>query len=232
MDSGVRDTGTPPGSLTPPRAGSSGGSGGGPADGASRTAPGGQGYLLQVPTSYRDGTPNALMIVFSGTEGARTMMMNLQGAGPSLGLGDLIFAVLDGVETYANGAAGAAVLDDVRASYDVDNDRTFLLSESAGTRAGLELGLDLRQSYFAAYWANDVNATRAPTSSAATLGFAPHGNAGPGGDFVDAQSIVDGMREQGYRLPSPAPYAGAGAGTHGDPSQFVAALRFFVGKSR
>jgi len=120
----------------------------------------------------------------------------------------------------------------VRAAYDIDNDRTWLLSESAGTTAGLELGLDRRPSFFAAYWANDVNAQRTPTYTATELGFAPWGNAGPGGAYADADAIVAGMAAAGYRLPSDAPYSGPGAGTHGDTNQFIAAVEFFVGKTR
>ena len=40
------------------------------------------------------------------------------------------------------------------------------------------------------------------------------------------------MQAAGYRLPNPAPYNGAGAGTHGDPNQFIAAVSFFPGKTR
>ncbi|MCP4499327.1 MAG: hypothetical protein GY822_05090 [Deltaproteobacteria bacterium] len=42
-----------------------------------------------------------MMIVYSGTEGGSTMSQNLAGAAPSLGIGDLIFGVLDGVD-YRN----------------------------------------------------------------------------------------------------------------------------------
>jgi hypothetical protein len=188
--------------------------------------------LLRVPSSYRDTTPNGLMVVFSGTEGASTMMMNLQGAASALGLGDLIFAVLDGPTYYGNGMAGADALEHVRVQYNIDNDRTYLLSESAGTRAGLELGFRLRQSYFAAFWANDVNAAGTPSRDAADLGFAPWGNAGPGGDFPDANTIVAGMRAAGYRVAEPAPYDGPGAAVHGHPEQFIAALRWFARKTR
>jgi hypothetical protein len=63
-------------------------------------------------------------------------------------------------------------------------------------------------------------------------GSAPWGQAGPGGDTLDATSITSAMQSAGYQLPSPAPYAGAGAGTHGDINQLVAALGFFPGKAR
>jgi hypothetical protein len=140
--------------------------------------------------------------------------------------------VLDGKQYYGNGSAGATVLDDVRAKYDVDNDRTYLLSESAGTSAGLQLGLGLRQSYFAAYWANDVNASGTPAKTAGELGFAPWGQAGPGGDFPDAEAIVSGMQAAGYRLPNPAPYSGPGSQSHGDTQQFLEAASWFQGKTR
>ncbi len=234
-DAGTPDAGSIPdagGALTPPLGGSSGGSGGPAAAGQTQTTAGGITYRLVVPNNYTQSTPNGLLVIFSGTEGSGTMTMNMQGAGPALGLGDLIYAVLDGPTYYDNGAAGASVLDAVRTNYNIDNDRTFLLSESAGTRAGLQLGFELRPTYFAALWANDVNASAVPTTNAATLGFAPWGNAGPGGDFPDANAIVQGMRQANYRISEPAPYNGAGAGTHGSSDQFIAALRWFVGRSR
>jgi len=40
------------------------------------------------------------------------------------------------------------------------------------------------------------------------------------------------MDEAGYRLPKNAPYSGLGCGEHRSPAQFMAALRFFQGKSR
>jgi hypothetical protein len=189
-------------------------------------------FVLIVPSTYKPATPTRMMIVYSGTEGASVMAQNLlQVAGYSK-LGDVIFAVLDGKVYNGNAQAGAAALDHVRAAYNIDNDRTFLLSESAGTSAGLELGLGLRQSYFAAYWANDVNASASPAKTAAQLGFAPWGNAGPGGQFAAAAAIVKGMKNAGYRLPADAPYSGAGSGTHGSTQQFLAAMAFFNGKSR
>jgi hypothetical protein len=212
--------------VEPPLGGSSGGSGGGPASGEERTTAGGVRYNLLVPASYRDGTPAPLLVVFSGVEGATTMMNNLRSAGPAFGLGDFLLVVLDG--RTSNALSGAAALDDVRMRYDVDNDRTLLLSESAGTRAGLQLGFELRQSFFAAFWANDVNASGTPAGDAASLGFAPWGNAGPGGDFPDANAIVAGMRAAGYRIEEPAPYDGPGSGTHGSSEQFLAALRWLA----
>ena len=152
------------------------------------------------------------------------------------GMGSVIVGILDGSDYFSDGEAGAAdgevMIDDVRSKYDIDNDRTYLLSESAGTTSGLVLGFEVRQSYFAAFWANDVNAAASPGQTAAELGFEPWGNAGPGGDYADANAIVAGMDEAGYRLPSDAPYSGAGSGTHGSTEQFVAAIGFFEGKSR
>ena len=103
--------------LEPPVGGSSGGTGGGAANGEPRTTPGGAAYWLLVPASYRDGVANALMIVFSGTEGGAQMTSNIAQTTNFTGLGDLIFAVLDGVVTYGDGGAGASVLDDVRTRY-------------------------------------------------------------------------------------------------------------------
>jgi hypothetical protein len=237
-DAGAYDAGTsdaPPsdasqGPGVPPFGGTSGGSGG-PASvqGDTETA-GGITYRLIVPSS--PAMPSPLLIVFSGTEGGAQMTQNLLGVGPSTGTDGFIEAVLDGVTYYGNGAAGATVLDDVRAKYDVDNDRTYLLGESAGTTAALQLGFHLRQSYFAAYWANDVNASDSPGENASQLLFAPWGQAGPGGDAADAQTIVSAMQAAGYRLPNPAPYNGPGSGTHGDPQQFIAAVSWFPGKTR
>jgi hypothetical protein len=160
------------------------------------------------------------------------MTSNLKTVASFTGTESFVVAVLDGVDYNGNGHAGADVLDDVRAQYDIDNDRTYLLSESAGTTAGLELGLQLRASYFAAYWANDVNAAAAPAQGADALGFAPYGNAGPGGDHADAEAIVSAMAAAGYRTPAPAPYDGPGADVHGDPDQFIAAVQWFAGKTR
>ena len=214
----------------PPFGGSSKGSGGATSlNGATETA-GSITYRLVVPAS--PAKPSPFLLVFSGTEGGATMTNNLIGVGPWTGTDGFIRAVLDGVVYNGDGAAGATVLDDVRAKYDVDDDRTYLLSESAGTTAGLQLGFHLRESYFAAYWVNDVNASDAPGQTAAQIGFAPWGQVGPGGDFTDASTIVSAMQAAGYRLPNPAPYAGAGAGTHGDPNQFIAAVSFFPGKTR
>jgi len=160
------------------------------------------------------------------------MCQNVANVGPQVGLGDVIFAVLDGMQYNGNGQAGATVLDALRLKYNIDNDRTTLLSESAGTSAGEQLGFHLRQSFFAAYWVNDLNQADGPGLSAAELGFAPWGNAGPGGDFADADAVVGAMRTAGYRIEDPAPYNGTGSDQHGSPDQFIAALRWFSGKSR
>lgn len=214
--------------VEPPLGESSGGSGGSAwPNGTSATADG-VSYQLLVPSGATSDVP--LLIVFSGTEGASTMMSNMRQLAPYYGLDDAIIAVLDGRTAAA--ADGETVLDAIRADYDVDNDRTWLLSESAGTRAGLELGFELRQSWFAAYWANDVNARSEPAATAAELGFEPWGNAGPGGDYADANAIVSAMEAAGYRLPSDAPYSGEGADTHGSTEQFLAAVDFFSGKTR
>ena len=186
-------------------------------------------YYLIAPAG---AGPHPLMIVYSGVEGGATMTQNLLMVKDFAGAGNFVFAVLDGVDYNGNGQAGATVLDAVRGLYDIDNDRTYLLSESAGTTAGLQLGLVLRQSYFAAYWANDVNASGAPMFDAAQLGFQPYGNAGPGGDFVDANAIVSAMQAANYRTPPPAPYDGPGSNMHGSTDQFLAALQWFPGKTR
>ncbi len=214
--------------LDPPAGQSSGGNGGGAAAGTVEQA-GNITYSLIAPGS---GGPYPLMIVYSGVEGGAAMTSNILMVKEFVGAGNFVFAILDGVTYNGNGAAGATVLDAVRTLYDIDNDRTYLLSESAGTTAGLQLGLNLRQSWFAAYWANDINANAAPTLDAAQLGFQPYGNAGPGGDFADANAIVGAMQAADYRTPPPAPYDGPGAGTHGDPNQFIAAMQWFPGKTR
>lgn len=219
------------GGVVPPLGGSSGGSGGS-YPGYGSVDAGGIACNIIVPNSYHPGTPTSFLLVYSGTEGDDAMMTNLLNVGSSVGLGDFIIAVLDGVTYYNNPDAGATVIDWVRTNYNIDNDKTCLLSESAGTGAGLLLGFNVRQSYFAAYWANDVNCSYAPQQTAAQLGFAPWGNAGPGGNWVDADIIVNGMIAAGYRLPPDAPYSGAGSGTHGSLEQFIAALEFFPGKSR
>ena len=220
--------GDPGGPLEPPAGMSSGGEGGGPAAGTP-TAAGNINYHLIAPATPG---PHPLMIIYSGVEGGNPMTQNILMVKDFVGAGDWVFAILDGVTYNGNGQAGATVLDAVRDLYDIDNDRTYLLSESAGTSAGLELGFDLRPSYFAAYWANDVNTSATPSMDAAALGFQPFGNAGPGGNWPDADAIVDGMMAADYRTPAPAPYDGPGANMHGSTDQFIAALQWFPGKTR
>jgi hypothetical protein len=222
------DVQTGPG--VPAFGGSSSGTGGATNLGGATTTAGSITYRIIVPAS--PAKPSPLLVVYSGTEGGATMTNNLLGVGQSTGTDGFIRAVLDGVVYNGDGAAGATVLDDVRSKYDIDNDRTYLLSESGGTTAGEKLGFHLRESYFAAYWVNDVNASDGPAQTSAQVGFLPWGQVGPGGDFTDANAIVAAMQAAGYRLPSPAPYAGSGAGTHGDPNQFIAAVSFFPGKTR
>lgn len=216
--------------VVPPFGGSSKGSGGTcPVNGTTVTM-GGVSFNLIVPGSYSASKPNELMIVYSGVEGRQQMTQNLLQLKGRTGTGSYIFAVFDGRSSSAS--HGATVLDELRKKYNIDNDRTYLISESAGTRAGLQLGFDLRQSYFAAFWANDVICSGRPKKNAKELGFRPHGNSGPGGNFSAAKIIVSGMREAEYRLPKDAPYSGPGCGEHGAPQQFEAALKFFPGKSR
>lgn len=233
-DSPEPDTTAPPvdapsGTIEPPFGGSSKGKGGAaPLTGTTMTA---SGITFRMIAPSGAG-PSPLLIVFSGTEGGATMTNNLRSLQPMTGTAGFLIAVLDGPTYFDNGAAGATVLDEVRAKYDVDNDRTYLLGESAGTRAALKLGFQLKQSYFAAYWANDVNASGTPDKDAAALGFAPHGQAGPGGALALATEIVTNMKAKGYRVPTPAPYNGAGSTMHGAPQQFIAAVSFFPGKTR
>ncbi len=227
------DTGTGTGGpvLDPPAGATSGGSGGGATAGEARSTGDGIDYQIIAPAGCNGAGGCPLMIVFSGTEGAVNMMRNLQAMGFLAG-DDVIFAILDGRTYFGDGDPGVSVLDEVRGQYDVDNDRTWLLSESAGTQSGLEIGFHLRPSFFAAFWANDVNASDVPEQTSDDLGFEPWGNAGPGGDWPDANAIVDGMRDAGYRIEEPAPYDGAGSDVHGDPTQFQAAVSWFAGRTR
>ena len=217
-------------SVEPPFDASSGGSGGSDYPTSSSVQIGGVSTWLLAPSGVSSSSSVPLLMVISGTEGAQGMMNNMVQVASHFGLGDALVVVLDG--RSASAADGAAVLDGLRASYDVDNDRTWLLSESAGTRAGLQLAFDERPSWFAAYWANDVNARDEPGIHADQLGFAPWGNAGPGGDYPDANAIVDGMRDAGWQLPADAPYSGPGSDTHGSSDQFLEAVDFFAGKRR
>jgi hypothetical protein len=226
---GTGGGGTGGGSVNPPLGGTSDGSGGQTGVNGSTVNANGSTCSLIVPSSPPNPAP--FLIIFSGVEGRAQMTQNMVQLRQMIsGLSSFIIAVLDGPST--DESDGANVLDYVRSNYNIDNDKTCLLSESAGTASGLKLGFSLRQSYFAAYWANDVTCSYTPQKNASELGFAPHGNAGPGGNFADANAIVDGMRSAGYRLPADAPYSGAGAGSHGDQNQFMKALEFFPGKSR
>jgi hypothetical protein len=216
--------------VEPPLDGSSGGSGGGDSPGGASTTLGGVQVGLLAPAGASTRARVPLLLVISGTEGASTMLSNMRQVADHVGVGDAVIVVLDGRTATAGDAARA--LDAARELYDVDNDRTWLLSESAGTAAGLQLALQDRQSWFAAVWFNDVNTRAEPARDAAALGVAPWGNAGPGGDWPDAEAIVAGMEAAGYRLPADAPYSGAGADTHGSTQQFLAAAGFFADKER
>jgi hypothetical protein len=223
-------TGVGGGNVSIPFGGSSGGTGGETGT-QSLTTSSGVSYNLIVPGSYSESAPNEFLIVYSGTEGAAQMTQNLQNFAPK----SFIIACLDGPTYRGNGKAGSDVLDEVRAAYNIDNDRTYLLGESAGTRGAASLGFNLRQDCFAAYWANDITSeisSYSPANTASELGFEPWGNVGPGGKVSIAQQVVQLMRDAGYRLPDDAPYSGAGSGTHGDSNQFRAALAFFPGKTR
>ena len=224
------DTDADADSLDPPLGETSGGSGGDDAPNGDSLKAGRSAYEFLAPTGSARGKSVPFLLVISGTEGADTMMANMRQVAPYYDLDDALIAVLDGTSSDAND--GFAVLEAVRAAFDVDNDRTWLLSESAGTSAGLELGFEVAPTYFAAYWANDVNARSTPSLTAAELGFVPSGNAGPGGDQPDADAIVAGMDAAGWDLPRDAPYSGSGSDTHGSSDQFLAAVSFFSDKRR
>jgi hypothetical protein len=104
---------------------------------------------------------------------------------------------------------------------------------------GASLGLDLRQAWFAGYWANDVvwypqygGVLSETRLTADEIGFAPWGNAGPGSLLDYANVIIDDMRQAGYQLPDDAPYTGPGYDEHGSSEQFLAAVEFLDGKVR
>ncbi|TET34469.1 MAG: hypothetical protein E3J72_14210 [Planctomycetota bacterium] len=201
----------------------------------SLTTSSGVNYNVIVPSSYGESTPNEFLIVYSGSEGGSVMTNNLVSMRSRTGVSSFIFAVLDGPTYRGNGQAGADVLGDVRAKYNIDNDRTYLLGESAGSTGAAELGFNIGQSYFAAYWANDIVSSMSgygPSKTASELGFAPWGNVGPGGQMGVAGQLVAAMRDAGYRLPSDAPYSGPGSTQHGAIPQLEAALSFFLGKTR
>jgi hypothetical protein len=214
----------------PPFGASSLGNGGpAPANGDTRQA-GSVTYRLVAPSN--PASPVPMLVVYSGTEGGQQMTSNMMQVAEYTGTDGFVRAVLDGVVYNGDGGAGALVIDDLRSLYDIDNDRMYLMGESAGTTAALQLGFELRQTYFAAYWANDVNASGTPNAPSTTLGFSPWGQVGPGGAQGLASQIVSGMQSAGYRLDNPSPYAGAGANQHGSPDQFIAAMFWFVGKTR
>jgi hypothetical protein len=230
--------------LDPPGGRSSGGSGGSPAKGSSMRTASGVGYVLIAPKPAPAASAAKLpcMIAYSGADGSRAMAAALLSLADETGIGGYVIAVLDGrkynhigVTDYTGGHDGAAALDDLRAKYDCDNDRTYLFSESAGSAAAFHLGFEIRQSYFAAFWANDValgDLEPAPDQRADALHFAPWGNVGPGGALAKAQSIVASMAAAGYRVPPPAPYDGPGANAHGDPAQLAAGLRWIGGGTK
>jgi len=215
----------------PPLDQSSEGSGGADAALTASLQASGVDYVLLAPTGSAAGHRRAFLLVIAGAEGARGMMNNLQQVAEYGGIDNALIAVVaasDGVTA----SDAAVVLDAVRATFDVDNDRTWLLSEGSGTAVGLDLGLQRRASYFAAYWANDVDAQAVAVQRARTLGFAPWGNVGPGGNSSDANGIVGAMRGAGWQTPTDAPYAGSGSSSFGSEQQFLAAVGFFYDKAR
>ncbi len=232
----VQDTSTPIGPLppsTPPYGGSSSGTGGTvPLSGQMQTVDASTTYWLVVPSSYRGGaTPLLLFITGNGIDPGPFMAETLYNAGPITGTDDMIRAVIDG--RVGDGHYCERVLDHVRSRYNVDNDRTYLISNSAGTPEGQELGFILRPAWFAAYWVNDLTSVfDAPRTNASALGFAPWGNAGPGGNVGSANEVVAAMRAHGYRLPAQAPYMGPGYERHGSAEQGLASISFMAGKSR
>ena len=218
----------------PPLDDSSHGSGGSDAALTASLRASGVDYLLLAPTGSATGRRRAFLLVIAGAEGASGMMNNLQQVAEYGGIDNALIAVV-----AASGTTGALTVDDaaivldaVRSSFDVDNDRTWLLSEGTGTRVGLELGLQRRAGYFAAYWANDVDAQAATAQPARALGFAPWGNVGPGGDAPDASAIVAAMQGAGWQTPPDSPYSGSGSTSFGSEQQFLAAVGFFFDKAR
>jgi hypothetical protein len=240
-----------PGQLVPPRGQSSNGQGGQAGlDGQLvRTAQ--VEYYLFVPNNYR-GAPTPFLLVFTGVEGAVRqsaggLVSPLPGEVdflkiwiPQVGLSNFIICIIDtpayyqkGIKNAALAPLGAAAMDDVRAKYNIDNDRMNLLGESMGTHAGEEMGFRLRQSYFASYYLNDVTSpVEAPAQNVAQLGFTPDSQVGPGGAYETANGLVANLRAAGYRLPPVAPYNGPGSNQHGSPVQLMEAYRFFAGKVR
>lgn len=219
-----------PATVFPPLGGTSGGSGGTDGPESQDLSAGPVPYVLLAPSGSASGRSRSFLIIISGAQGATVLMSSVARVAPLHDLGDTIIAVLDG--RTCTGGEGVVVLQAVRAAYDIDNDRTWLLSEPAGTAAGLDLAFHEAPSYFAAYWANDVTEQDEPEMSAAELGFVPSGNTCPGGNLPDAEAIVAAMADAGWNLPADAPYSGVGADTHASVGGFLAALDFFPATSR
>lgn len=220
--------------IQPPRSASSRGSGGGTAPTGSFVTVGAVQYALIVPSAYRATQATPLVIVLAGAQGAaalsNALLLNAASVGPS----GAIIAVVDALLYVDAAGAAAQMLDDVRARYNVDNDRTYLLGDAEGVAAAFELGLQRRQSWFAALWGNDLVAVplSRPARSAAEVGVAPWANVSPGGLTVFARQVIAALRAGGYRLPDDAPYGGSGAATRGSAAAQQAALRFFANKVR
>ena len=214
--------------TVPPFSGSSHGTGGTmPVVGATVAIPG-ISYRLIAPSSTGGG-PMPFLVFICGVNGCDSMVQTLDYAD---GISGLEHSVRILAEHTDSAEAIAAAMDDVRAKYDIDNDRTYLESESAGTLSGIALGFQLRQGWFAAYWLNDLVTSGAPQQTAQQLGFAPWGSAGPGGNFGAAMAVVAAMQTAGYRIPDPPYYNGPGAEMHGNGAQGLASLQFFGGKRR
>lgn len=220
--------------IQPPRGASSRGSGGGTAPTGSFVTIGAVQYALIVPNAYRANQPAPLVVVVAGAQGAAALANALLLNAASVGPRGAIIAVVDAMIYVDAAGAAAQMLDDVRARYNVDNDRTYLLGDAEGVAAAFELGLQRRQSWFAALWGNDLVAVplSRPARSAAEVGVAPWANVSPGGLAVFARQVVAALRAGGYRLPQDAPYGGSGATTRGSVAAQQAALRFFADKVR
>jgi hypothetical protein len=159
------------------------------------------------------------------------MAQNLRQLSSMTGIGNHVIAVLDGRSTRA--ADGAAVLEQLRKWYKVDNDQQKVLTESAGTREGLTFALRSNQQDIAATWANDPVAVVAPNQQASALGFTPYGSAGAGQqasrDVQNANSIVNGMQQKGYN--TKAPYIDPNSG-HGTVNGLIEGLKYLRDKKR
>lgn len=220
--------------IQPPRGASSRGSGGDTAPAGSFVTIGAVQYALIVPNTYRANQPAPLIVVVAGAQGAATLANALLLNAASVGPRGAILAVVDAMIYVDAAGAAAQMLDDVRARYNVDNDRSYLLGDAEGVAAAFELGLQRRQSWFAALWGNDLVAVplSRPARGAAEVGVAPWANVSPGGLTAFARQVVAALREGGYRLPQDAPYGGSGATTRGSVATQQAALRFFADKVR